>query len=401
MKINTSSAMHKILSLLTMALLPILLGAQNVIDNGEGFALMHDITSASITDSRGRDWDCGNFTQNPTVKVSFNSKDPEIKSLRVAVKRCNGMVRAGYTFTLLSYAVADNAPNIDIKSISSGQIAEFDVSIPGRYCLAYCAVDEFDNPIFTELIEFDSLYDDGNWVYLGEALLSSGVLSSENICWHVFYSNGTGFLESPGDDMWWHCPVTYPYYSGETWSAPIDYHPGLKKYRIVNPFSYSTDFKEYLPDDNDLAWALYSNVEYMAEGFVFDFQNPAWFILNAENEANTYCEPTRTGIALMHNLNPYLYIAHPYRQHVGYIHYDVCPVQNLKKSGRYVDMPLDDESEASLIIKFPLRKSALEDANDDEGQTEYFTLDGIKTSAPGKGLRIVKQGSTTKIIYSR
>ncbi len=365
------------------------------------FTLLHDLTSISLKDSRNRDWDGGYYTQNPMVNVGFeNVNNSNIYSMKVSIIKCNGIVRADYTYKLLEDAVKDNSSDIDITHITCGETATFDVSIPGRYCLAYCATDEKNNPVVTGSIHFDSLYDDGNWTVCGEAEISSGVLSSCNLKSHVFSSNGTGILEEPGDLIWWECPVTYPYYSGETWSATIEYHPILKHYRIVNPFTCNPELKDYLPEDNELLSAFYSNVAYSPEAFLFDHNNPAWFLLNAESESYTYCEPMRTGIVALHRYNPYHYMAHPYNQNIGHVIYDVCPIQDIRKTGKYVDMPLEDEREASLIVKFSGWTTGVNEIyNDNDECKEFFTIDGVKVQTPAKGFYIVKQGSkSAKII---
>lgn len=318
----------------------------------DNFTLLHDITSISCKDSHNNEWDGGYYTQNSTVKIGYKSDNPNIRSVRVAIEKCNGVVRADNSYRYLQDAVQENSSEIAISNITGDETAEFDVSIPGRYCMAYCAIDENGKPLFAKSIKFDSLYDDGEWVAVGEAELSSGVLSSENIMAHTFISNGKGFLEVPGYDIWWDCPVLYPYYSGESWSAPIEYHNALKMYRIVNPFTCNPQFEDFIPSDDNLLWKYYDNVEYTPEAFIFDRQHPAWFLLNAEYKTYTYCEPMRTGIITMHRENPYCYMAHPYDENIGFVKYNVCPIQNIKKTGKYVDMPLDDERGASLIVKF-------------------------------------------------
>ncbi|MBD5355524.1 MAG: hypothetical protein HDR88_00720 [Bacteroides sp.] len=364
------------------------------------FELFHDLTVISIKDSRDHDWDGGCYTQNPTIKVGYECENANISSVRVSIRRCNGIVRADNTYTLLDYAIESNSPDIEVTTLTSGETAEFDVSVPGRYCLGYCAIGEDNETVLKGRILFDSLYDDGNWITCGDAEVSSGVLVSDKLTSHVFLSNGTGSLEDP-NIIWWECPVTYPYYTGEEWLAPIEYHPVLKKYRIVDPFTRNPDFKDYFPEDDKLLSAYYDNVAYTPEAFIFDRENPAWFLINAEWEDYPYCEPMRTGIVAQHRDNPYCFIALLYNEMVGNVRYDVCPPQYIKKTGVYADMPLDDESEASIIVKFPGWTSGVKDIYDDkDDHTEYFTIDGLKISNPGKGFNIIRQGGkTSKIIY--
>lgn len=166
------------------------------------FTLTHDLSSISIKDSKGYEWDGGYYTQNPVVKLRLLSTETEVSYVRVAIEKCNGIVRADYTYKFLEDAVKDNSKDIDITTLNNGESVEYDVSIPGRYCLAYCAIDVYNNPFYTGEIRFDSLYDDGNWSICGQAELSSGVLSSDNHLSHVFSSNGSGFMEEPGDFIW-------------------------------------------------------------------------------------------------------------------------------------------------------------------------------------------------------
>ena len=368
---------------------------------GNDFTLLHDLTKVSVKDSRDRIWDGGYYTQNPTVRVSYECDNTEINSVRFAVLRCNGIIRADYTYYYSVDAVEKNLSDIDIIDIANGETAEFDVSVPGRYSLAYCVTDKEEKTILKKSIEFDSLYDDGLWKVCGEAEVSSGILDSAQTISHHFQSNGIGFLEEPGDFIWWECPITYPYYSGETWEATIEYHLILRMYRIVNPFTQNTTFRDYIPEDNELLCTYHSNVAYTPEAFLFDRENPSWFLLNAEWEHFTYCEPMRTGLIAQHVYSSYCFIAHPYNEMIGYVKYDVCPAQDIKTTGVYVDMPLADENEASLKIKFQGWISGINEVfHDKYSKTEYFTIEGLKVSHPDKGFYIVRQkGKSSKIIY--
>lgn len=160
-------------------------------------------------------------------------------------------------------------------------------------------------------------------------------------------------------------------------------------------------FEDYIPEDEDLLCSFYSNVAYSPEGFIFDRKNPTWFLLNAESEIYTYCEPIRTGIVTLHRENPYCYMAHPYNQTIGYVIYDVCPIQNIKETGRYIDMPLEDECNASLIVNFPRWTTSVSDIDNDlDEKFEYFTIYGLKTFGLQKGINIVKRGiKISKVIY--
>ncbi len=379
--------------------------AQTVLTDTEAnnFTLSHNLTEISIKDSKGQEWNGGCYTQVPLLKVSYKCATSDINSVRFAVVRCNDIIRANYTYYFLEDAVEKKVPDIDIISIISEETAEFDVSIPGRYTLAYCAVDKEEKTILKGSLSFDSLYDDGNWMVCGEAELSSGILNSNHTNWHHFLSNGTGFMEEPGDLIWWECPVSYPYYSGEEWAAIIEYHSTLKMYRIVNPFTSNTVFRDYIPEDDDLLCAHYDNVAYTPEAFLFDRENPAWFLLNAESEYYTYCEPMRTGIVAQHVYSPYCFIAHPYNERIGFVKYDVCPIQDIKDTGVYVDMPLDDECDASIKVRFSGWTTGINnvfDFDNEYNQIDYFTIDGLKISKPEKGLYLIKQkGKCSKIIY--
>ncbi len=382
-------------SITTTLVLTALFALQVYAENG--LTLQHDLTSVTMKDYTGRDRTGGKYTQKPSVTVGYESgNDSEIHALRVAVKRCNGMVAVGASFTILHYALEENSKKIDITTLTEGETAQFDVSVPGSYCLGYCAVDEADKPVKSGLIYFDSLYDDGNWKVCGEAELSSGVLSSEYVMDHTFDEPGGGF------DLYGYCTLRYPYYSGETWKAPIEYNALLKKYRIVNPFTCNPELKDYVPEEEDLPSSIFGNVEYYPEAFIFDREHPAWLLINTENETRAYCEPMRTGLAVLHNFSPYGYIAKPYAENVGYVRYDVCPKQDLTK-GKYADLPMADEREASLIVSFPGWTSGIDVTTQDNAnnaEKEYYTITGVKVDKPGKGFYIVRQGaSSAKKMY--
>ena len=197
--------MTKIYYLLAMAMLGMAcsVNADDATGIKNNFTLLHDLTVISVKDSGNRNWDGGCYTQNPIVKIGYDSKNPDISSVRVAVEKCNGIVRANHSYNYLEDAIASNSPDIEITNITVGETAEFDVSVPGRYCLGYCALDNEDKIITMGRMLFDSLYDDGNWSLCGDAEVSSGILSYDNLSSHDFRANGTGFLEEPGDFIWY------------------------------------------------------------------------------------------------------------------------------------------------------------------------------------------------------
>lgn len=355
------------------------------------FVLSYDLVASNVVDETGRVWYGGHFTEMPEVTIGMSDDESLVKSIKVSVMRCNGIVRTNYTYMLLEDAVEKGNEDVDIKVVSPGTHVEYDVSVPGRYCLGFCLLDAEERILDKGSIYFDSLYDDGAWIECGEAELSSGILDGDNVMWHHFHSNGNGFMETPGDVTWWHCPVQYPHYHGETWTANLEYHSVHKMYRIVNPFSQYDSFQNFVPGADELLWALYDNIAYEPEAFLFDRENPAWFLLNAQYEHDAYCEPMRTGMAAFHTYENYCYYAHRYNEHIGYVIYDVCPTQSIKGGGTYIDMPLNDELGASLIVKIPdwVVVEGMHRDSVDEGVC--CSIDGTKAVNPQKGLLIVKR----------
>ncbi|MDE5797215.1 MAG: hypothetical protein K2H75_08885, partial [Muribaculaceae bacterium] len=75
---------------------------------------------------------------------------------------------------------------------------------------------------------------------------------------------------------------------------------------------------------------------------------------------------------------------------------------DIKSTGVYVDMLLDNEDEASIKISFPGWTTGMNGIffDNENGKTEYFTVDGLKISKPEKGFYIVRQGGkSSKKIY--
>lgn len=354
------------------------------------------LTQVLVRDERGRDWDGGYFAQSPSVSVTFADAARGLSEVRASVMRCNGILRADGTYKFIENALEAESPDLTIQTLVPGESADFDVAIPGRYSLAWCAYDESGELVEKHRISFDSLHDDGHWISCGNATLSSGALSNKNEPYHLF--------ESAVYNLWvmWNCPVDYPYYSGETWTAPVEYNETLGMYRIVNPFTVNQQFKDYLPADEELLSYTDETLIFHPEAFIFDREHPSWFLLNAQDGHDAYCEPMRTGIVTMHTESPWYYTAHRYNEIIGYVIYDVSPVQNISRTGCYVDMPLDDESESILKVQFDGWSSVGEITEADaSGAEEYYTLDGLKVTTPSKGnLYIARRGARySKICY--
>lgn len=347
---------------------------------GDSGVVTNTLTHVSVRDERGRDWDGGYYTQEPQVSVTFVDAVRGIVKVRASVMRCNGIVRADGTYKLLEDAVDAASPDVNIQTLQHGDSADFDVSLPGRYTLSWCAHNDQEELVDNYSVSFDSLYDDGRWTSCGNATLQSGALSGKNEFSHLFESAVYGIY------VMWTCPVAYPYYSGETWTAPIEYNEALGMYRIVNPFTENQQLKDYLPADEDLLSYKDETLVFHPEAFIFDREHPAWFLLNAQDGNDAYCEPMRTGIVAMHADSPYCYIAHRYNEKIGYVIYDLCPMQNISQTGCYVDMPLDDEKEATLKVQFAGWASVNEITGADAARPEeYYTLDGLKAAHPEKG----------------
>ena len=296
------------------------------------FGLVHDLTQAEIVDENGEYWNGGYYTKKPFVTIKCEGDISEISEFLVTIHKSHNMVRGSKGFTLLEWALWDKDELFDFKDLLSEGEVTFETYIPGCYQMAYCAFDKTGEIVLTGNIEFDSLYDDGNWEYCGKALLSSKRLMNSYELWHIFFSNGNGFLESRGYTIWWSCPLHYPYYDGEEWEASLEYNSYLKKYRIVNPFCSNLKLLDYIPKDEELLYNYYDNVAFLKEAFIFDRNNPAWLLINAENEKDIYCEPMRTGIMSFHSETPNRFYAHRYNEKIGYVIYDVQYKQNLQKA---------------------------------------------------------------------
>lgn len=364
-------------------------------EGSDSGAVINSLTQVTVRDERGRDWDGGYYTQSPSVTLKFADAARGITEVRASVMRCDGIIRADGTYKFIENALEAESPDLNIQTLGPGESADFDVTIPGRYSVAWCAYNESGDLIEKHRISFDSLYDDGQWTACGNAALSSGLLSNKTDTYHLF--------QSAVYDVWtrWICPVYYPYYSGETWTAPLEYNEALAMYRIVNPFTVNPQFKDYFPADEELLPYQDETLVFHPEAFIFGHEHPAWFLLNAQNGNDAYCEPMQTGIVALHTDSPCNYTAHRYNEMVGYVIYDVCPVQDISRTGCYVDMPLDDESEAILKVQFDGWASLDEITAPASGEKEYYTLDGLKVTRPSKGnLYIVSDGGRhTKIRY--
>lgn len=365
-------------------------------DAGDSGVVTNSLIQVTVRDDRGRDWDGGYYTQLPKVSVTFADASRGIVKVSASVMRCDGILRADGTYKFIEDALESESPDLDIEALGSGDSVDFDVAIPGRYSLAWCAYNESGELMEKHQISFDSLNDDGQWISCGNATLSSGALSNKNEPCHLF--------QSAVYNLWvmWNCPVDYPYYSGETWTAPVEYNETLEMYRIVNPFTVNQQFKDYLPADEELLSYTDETLIFHPEAFIFDREHPSWFLLNAQDGHDAYCEPMRTGIVAMHSESPCCYTAHRYNEKIGYVIYDVSPVQDIIQTGSYTDMPLDDENESTLKVQFDGWASVGEITGADaSGAEEYYTLDGMKVARPSRGNIYIahRNGLHAKIRY--
>ena len=345
----------KITSVIVLFLNPAILMATehlSVSDASKTYSLKTDIRQVRVSDERGDEWDGGCYTLSPEVKVKIDGDVSGLSEFRVIVDKSQAMVYSSHGYTLLEFAVIDNDPMFEIKDVLKENETTFPTDIPGCYQLAYCAIDHEGEVVLSGSIVFDSLYDDGQWEEYGEAKVSSGMLSPESEVAHIF----TFWRTSTGEEsehVMCNCPLSYPYYAGESWNVKLEYNSRLKKYRIIDPFTSNPELKDYLPDDSELLYSQNDNVSPMREAFIFDRENPSWMLINAENELDAYCEPMRTGMTVFHGTSPKRFIAKRYNEYIGYVRYDVCPVQNIRKNRVYFDMSGEKEEDALIRVDFP------------------------------------------------
>lgn len=378
-------------------LMPLALRAQPYVEFNSN--LIHP----TATDPSGNVWDGGYYTQEGTVKVSFNALDPSVETIRIGTLRGTGFIRGPKGFTHIILIVDQNQEWFDVKSLAPGETFSYDISTPGLYCLRYCAVDADGNILEAKTIDFDSLYDDGNWTTVGTATLSSGILNGiledTDKYEHLFVSNGNGWLEQPGDDVWYWCPVNYPYYKGETWEAKLEYNQYLDAFRIVNPFTVNPQFQDYFPEDSELLGNFWDNVAITPEALIFDRENPAWLLIHTEYPHDAYCEATRTGILACHEKAPFKYVAHRYNEIEGWVVYDVCPAQDIENTSTFIDMPLDNPLKANIIVNFPDLSNVDRIIETDSEMPRFFNLQGIEVKNPSGDIYIKKTGNRTQKVF--
>lgn len=357
------------------------------------FGIVHDLIHAEKADENGKFWDGGYYTENPFVTIKCEGNVTELSEFLVTIHKSHNIVRSSNGYTLLEWALEDKDELFDFKDLLIEGEVTFETNIPGCYQMAYCAFDKSGEIVLTGNIKFDSLYDDGNWEYFGKASISSKRLMYSYDFAHIFYSNGTGFLESEGDTIWWNCPLHYPYYDGEEWEVNLEYNCYLKKYRIVDPFCSNLIFLDYIPDDEELLCNHYDNVAYLKEAFIFDRENPAWLLINAENEKDVYCEPMRTGIMSLHAYTPNRFYAQRYKEKIGNVIYDAPCMQNLQDSKTFCDFVLD-ENDALIKVKFPENSSVSQINEIQNSQNKYYDIFGRHSSGNTKNKIIIESSNS-------
>lgn len=311
-------------------------------------------------------WDGGYYTTDPKVSVSFQTENPEIDKIVVSVAK-------GMRSPLRFYGT-EILPDreYDIREVKPGEEATFESTVPGVYSLVFRAQDKDENILLSEHILLDCLYDDGQWVDKGTVRIKSGILDPEN----------EYLLPTEGK-----CELShYPYYPENGWDATLEYHEGLKSYRIVNPFTGNESLKDYYPTES-------SHV------LVFDRTHPSWLLINAENARDAYCEPTRTGILAFHNSAPLRYTAHRYKEIEGLVWFDKRPYQNIIDDKKYIDS-VDGPENSVIIVDFQQTNSVEQIEQKMEEATEIYNLNGIQMDKPEKGQIVIvrKGGKAEKMI---
>ena len=371
------------------------------------FQLTSDLIRPEKKDAIGNVWHRGFFTENNEVKLGYSSNDSRIASVKMGIMNCNlGFKTEKGSILHVDEAIEIGNNNVEAKTISEGKMESFEISRPGRNTIGYVAFDKNNEVLYNGQVEFDALFDDGKWINCGEAELTSGLLNGES-CRHNVGSFSGSFETSIMGNMGAPCSVAYPHYYGESWTVPMDYHPELKYFRIVNPLISNSQLKDYTVKKEETLGYTYTKGEYyFPEAFIFDRDNPSWFLINAADPEGLYNEPTSVGMMMLHSWEGKDYFAGKYHERVFAAKYteEGTPDQALV-AGEYWENPIEKQN--SLVnVKFP--REALEIAGNsgivnfgaDENSLEtYYTLDGYRVTIPSKGVYLKKKGTKVSKVF--
>lgn len=369
------------------------------------FQLTSDMIRPEKKDAYGNLWRRGFLTEKNEVKLGYSSDDPRIASVEIAVMDCNIAFPYNGSYTTIVKALEQGLDCLDVQKVGSGETVSLKISKPGRNSVGYLVKDSKDSVLYKGQVGFDALYDDGKWEKCGEAELTSDLLAASGVYMHLWGIPNGGSWPTTTYMSGLPCPVDYPYYKGESWKVMVDYHPELKRYRIVNPLTSNEQFKDFTVNKEEtLAYVTSKGRNEYPEAFLFDTENPSWFILNAEKTKDAYCEPTSIGMMVIHNAEGKDFFAPRYNELEGVVKYVDTPVQSIEE-GEYFECPM--KPELSLIrIKFDSKTfnrsgdSGIENIEEDQiGKEIFYTLDGVKVDRPSTGLYLKRKGSkVSKVI---
>ena len=385
--------------------------SDNSYSSGYNFQITSDLIKPEKKDSYENSWYRGLFTDKNVVKVGYSSNDPRIASVEVVVVHGNVAFRSKEGTTMwVDDAIKGRYEGLDIIKLAKGETVYLDISKPGRNVIGWVVRDSNDSILYDSKFKetrFDALFDDGEWITCGEVELSSNFLKSHSIT-HAAKPVRTDWIrnlqpDTDGDS----CCAKYPYYNGESWKAKLDYHPGLKRYRIVNPLTCNNQFKDYtVKKEETLEYIKNGSAEY-PEAFLFDKENPSWFIINAEDPDDMYHEASSIGMMMTHNIESRDFFARKYHELEGcqYFTFDSEVPKQRIADGIYYENP--DNMELSIIsIKFDpelfdrSKDSGIVNIGDDTNAEEtFYTLDGYKVENPSTGIFLKKKGTkVSKVI---
>ncbi|MDE7466282.1 MAG: hypothetical protein K2M59_07660 [Muribaculaceae bacterium] len=389
-------------------------GSANPNSEKYSFQIVSDLIQPEKKDSYGNTWHRGFLTDKNVVKVGFSSNDPRVASVEVALVHGNVAFRTKEGATIwVDDAIKGKYEGLDVKKIGEGETVSFDISAPGRNVIGWVVRDANDSILYdSKFLEthFDALFDDGKWTPCGEVELTSNYLKKAAVN-HEVKTIKYNWINNLGP-LWYsysdeNCGAEYPYYHGESWVAKLDYHPDLKRYRIVNPLTSNEQFKDYtVKKEETLAYVKNGAAEYPA-AFLFDTENPSWLIINAEDPEDVYHEISSIGMMMLHNMEERDFFARKYNELEGceyFIFESEMPKQRIA-DGVYFEDP--DVKEYSLIsIRFDPKvfdrseDSGIVNITDDADAEEvFYTLDGYRVENPSAGIFLKRKGSkVSKVI---
>ena len=335
----------------------------------------HSLNRRENTDTVGFKLNGGLYTGAENVKLGFKFTDPDVDYALVSVERCNGPIatplwsKDRIECLDLANAIDKNYPGITIKKLADGEMADFNVSVPGRYAVGVCLRNKKNSTVEKIIVsQFDSYYDDGEWTDLGEVSLNSTLLGMDDT-------------------------MEYPYYDKAGWTAQLEYHPRLKLYRVVDPFAGNRDFKDYVAAPEETP----STASYVPKGYVLDRTSPSWLIINAEDPHDMYSEPTFTGFKMFESTGPVSYACRRYNEKAMWVKYTLSPKQDVYETGYFMDDPTA-KNLSMITVNFAGWSDVPMLETTSAETPEYYTLDGLKVMNPTKGIYIKRQGSKTSKI---